>query len=1252
LTPASELLARFTKPAAEYGPLPLWWWSGAALTRPRLRWQLERLLEQGVTQAVVICLAPAGPTYGCLADDPPFLSERWLELLDGVCEDAHKLGFRLWMYDQLGFSGANIQGAIVAQRPEFAGVTLLRYADGEIEQAASGYDYFGLEACQVLLDSVHGTLERHVGRWFGSVIPGFFQDELPALPTWGHDFRESFASAYGYDLWPLRAVLFEGADPESGRVRRDYHEHRASLARYAFFDQLADWLERRGLECGFDQQSPAREGDPIGGVRLYGDYLTTHARFQLPGTDHWGDPKVHSSLAHAHGHQRAWFEAFHSTGWGGTLEETFDWLAPALRRGATLYNPHAVYYATAGGWWEWAAPSTCWRQPYWSSYGEFASAVRRLCSVLTAGTHVCGVVLVSPTSTVQANLTLAGPLPAAQAATAGYHALNGTSCWFAEERGVLERAGLDHDVFDERVLAAGDVVDGELRIGGERYRGVVLPTTDRLLPEAAARLIEFSQQGGTLICVGEAPPELAGVARVVDTPDDVPAELDHLHTIQADAPYLLRRVANLFVLLLVAHDERSGTKAPIVDLGVTSAERAAWEGEQWGKFWFEYRRQLRQSGYNFVPPYDRVAHVRITGFACSRAQRWNPRSGRLTELAVDDTGETSLIDVPFLDGPIALVVFGDDLPDAVVEKSDEPIAVTPLDRQWLALAESTLDNADGDLASADRAGRLPIELWRLEHSTEEGWQPVLASFGPFANVAAEDGTWSKAEWSLSRGVQKDPVHGASLGPKGYVPEEFLVWQHVSAGSRVRARTHLPLPCGDRLQLAIGANASRRVVLDGVELPVEGDGYQTFSELPTSAAGRTVCVELELTAERDGPIRASFALVSDRERYRRPAWLVGDELTCEFVLDELPPQAVVQVASHGACAVFVNDTEVGRQGEFEPYLENSPARALRYDVRSWLRTGRNAISLRLGAGAAAAVDSRDLPVASGSDWAGARLSLDTHGYDPRFVCVDARPHPLSGAAWLEDAAGRAETVTPVIPQLAPAVERTELLRFTAPLGLIGFKLPTDLEVVAQIEGNDHRPVDAWVRLEAPLPTGTPIVLRVSATDGRCGGALLDHGLEVELAEAETELRAWEELGLRTLGGQVRYGTLFRARGGCRTEIDLGAVRGTAEVLVNGTLVDRLIWGPWRVDATAAIQAGENRLDVVVRGTLAGYLDDTSPTMEVVAGQVRTGLFGPVRLLEYAPSQRHPRHQEADPPPERLLSLSQWVAEGDREKGQTL
>ena len=136
---------------------------------------------------------------------------------------------------------------------------------------------------------------------------------------------------------------------------------------------------------GVDQQNPARAGDPIGTVEIYADYMRTHRWFSAPGSDHHGEAKLHSSLAHLYDHPRVWIESFHSSGWDGTLEETFDWLVPWLRGGANLYNPHATYFATRGGWFEWAPPSTDWRQPYWRHYAVFANAVSRLCWLLTQG---------------------------------------------------------------------------------------------------------------------------------------------------------------------------------------------------------------------------------------------------------------------------------------------------------------------------------------------------------------------------------------------------------------------------------------------------------------------------------------------------------------------------------------------------------------------------------------------------------------------------------------------------------------------------------------------------------------------------------------------------------------------------------------------------------------------------------------------------------------------------------------------------
>jgi hypothetical protein len=1254
----ADLLARFTDPAPQYGPLPIWWWSGAPVTRERLRWQLEKLVAGGIRQAVVLCLAPTGPMFGSVADDPPFLSPAWLELFDQACADAEELGFTLWMYDQIGFSGANFQGRLIAENPDFAGRTLGRlesegtnvqlvappghealtaYAilpSGErvevsivdglarytgacrlvlVYARTSGFDYFSEAACATLLDQVHGTLERAVGHWFGRSIGGFFQDELPPMPSWGRDFAPTFQARYGYDLVPALWALWEhDSSVEAMSIRRDYQEHRATLARRGFFDQHDAWFADRGLICGFDQASPAREGDPLGGVQIYGDYLQLHRGYGAPGSDHWGDAKVHSSLAHANGHERVWIEAFHSSGWGGTLEETYDWLSPFLRRGANLYDPHAVYYSTVGGWWEWAPPSTCWRQPYWPSYHVFSGAVSRLCSVLTAGRHVCDVVLLSPTANAQSHLTLSSPLPDRSAET--FRQLNGINSWFNQHRGVLERAGIDHDVLDETTIASASVESARIVVADEAYGTVLVPAAEVLHGNAARRLLDLAATGGRVICVGEAPKFFlggedvaedfaaavrTGQVQVVADPNDVPTALQPA-MVRANAPFLHRQHGTAHVLAFIAHDENSGTVDPILQL-----DGASWMESEFS--WQEYNRQLRTDGYRFVNVGDRVVRAQIDGVARPRAQSWSPGTGNRTELTVTETDGGWSFEAPFDDGAVVLVILAADLPEPTAT-SPGPITETiEVPGPWLATAESTVDNQWGDLAAVARTGIIPVQGWRMDHvvcadtpTDEAEWQPVIATFGPFAEVDGQN-----AEWSLSRGIYKDPAHAETLGPKGYVPEHFLDWREVKAGERVSVRTHLPLPETSGLLLAIGASATRRLWIDGVSVPISGEGHQSFSRLP--ADGRTASLDIELTADRDGPLRAYFAVVTDDETFRRPEWIrpettgASTDLTIAAALVKLPADATVYVSSDGACSLLVNGTEAGRQGDFNPYPDHREVRVHPYDIGGLLRIGDNAITLRITGETAAAFDSVGLGIRSGAHWSATTDGMAAkvveerrHEPDPHVICQSVRPHSLPGASWLEPAAASDGVVLPVIPDIAPGPARTEWLRLRVPPGTISLRVPTDLDFSTFV--NDRE-----------------ALIRVTAIDGRRGGALLDGPIEFELAEAEFPLLSWDELGLRGLAGQVTYRTnVTLERLGGRITLDLGEVRGTADVLVNGQLASQLVWGPWRTDITDLVTSGQNEIVVVVRGTLAGYLDDVSPTLGVYAGQVRTGLFGPVTV----------------------------------------
>jgi hypothetical protein len=115
-------------------------------------------------------------------------------------------------------------------------------------------------------------------------------------------------------------------------------------------------------------------------------------------------------------------------------------------------------------------------------------------------------------------------------------------------------------------------------------------------------------------------------------------------------------------------------------------------------------------------------------------------------------------------------------------------------------------------------------------------------------------------------------------------------------------------------------------------------------------------------------------------------------------------------------------------------------------------------------------------------------------------------------------------------------------------------------------------------------------------------------------------SWEEQGLVGYSGAVRYRqTLIRGTAeqpAIRTVLDLGQVRGTAEVHVNGELVGVRIWSPYIFDLTDHLRPGENDLQIWVYNTLGPYMEAVSPTSFVFPGQTVSGLFGPVTLTETA------------------------------------
>ncbi|GFJ86795.1 hypothetical protein Prum_004370 [Phytohabitans rumicis] len=186
----------------------------------------------------------------------------------------------------------------------------------------------------------------------------------------------------------------------------------------------------------------------------------------------------------------------------------------------------------------------------------------------------------------------------------------------------------------------------------------------------------------------------------------------------------------------------------------------------------------------------------------------------------------------------------------------------------------------------------------------------------------------------------------------------------------------------------------------------------------------------------------------------------------------------------------------------------------------------------------------------------------------------------------------------------------------PPGATSMRLSAYGEVAISVEGNELAkdagdPVALTVDLGSASAGARECTLRVVTRPGHSHGAILAGPVTFEVGTGTIALGDWEQVGLPEYSGGVRYRTSFTASGGPAI-VDLGRVRGTAEVTLNGQPLGARVCSPYTFETGDSLRAGDNEVEVVVYGTLAPYLDAVSPTHFVFPGQRVTGLLGPVTL----------------------------------------
>ena len=572
--------------------------------------------------------------------------------------------------------------------------------------------------------------------------------------------------------------------------------------------------------------------------------------------------------------------------------------------------------------------------------------------------------------------------------------------------------------------------------------------------------------------------------------------------------------------------------------------------------------------------------------------------------------------VAFEDGPCALLVWGGAGGDAAAAAPAAERAST-LDGPWEVQVEATLEDDWGDLDAPEGA----VETWELEHRFDAApqWTPVHATFGPrarWAGPAPEDDLPAPladmpdsrpAAWSPSRGIHKDPLHIAYLGPSGRVPEEFLDFGPVAAGEAVHLRAVIHVDAALSTFLAVGASAAKRAWLDGRPVALEGSGYLAAGavELP---AGESV-LDLRLRAgEAVGALRAHFAFVADLDGYARPEWMrAAGERRQELGRGVQHPRVAAGGAHRRRGARRRQRAVPGarRRGRGRPPGRLRSLRRARRGPPAALRPGR-APARRRARAAARAARARPQPAGRAARRAGSRRRRGPSR------CARARTGPLRATA----PSGRstsASTSAAIRRATTPGGGRIRCRgrvagarsrqrgRGRARAGHRGPRRRAPATAADGASGRDRDPRPARARVPRDGEVGgrasAPGRRRRSST-GEAERARSSSTPRPDSPAARSSPVRWRSRSARarwssstgrtrgcptTAAPSATAGGSDRRRGGA-VLLDLGEVRGTAEVLVDGESAGVRVCSPYTFDLSGRIGADGATLEILVLNTL--------------------------------------------------------------------
>jgi hypothetical protein len=512
-------------------PWTYWWWMGSAVKKQDIRAQLEIFSKSGLGGVHII---PIYGAKGAEKDFIPFLSPKWLEMMEYTVSEGRKLGLGVDMTTGTGwpFGGPNVSMERGAMQMEVVdGAPSVKNTKQMVKRAAPGGE--GL-----VFNPFHkSAMSQYLSR-FDSAFAGvkekprsMYMDSYEAYgANWTEDFLSEFQKRRGYDLRPNLALLKDSVDIQNAElVRIDYQQTLAELLRERYANSWTKWSRDKGFKTRYQAH-----GSPGNLLDLYdeSDIPETESfgtsRFSIPGLrvdpdysiKQFGTPnplamKFASSAAHFSGKKLV-------------SSETSTWLANHFKVSLSQIKPqidelfvsginHIFYHGTTyspineayPGWLFYASTNYGPTSHFAEHFHLLNKYVEQCQSILQESKPDNDVLVYFPIHDLWAK-------PARS--SGGVHLLevHHVDRWlldlpFGKLTQQLWKDGYSFDFVSDRQLERLKVdANGNLASEASNYKTLIIPAETYMPEETLALLLKLGKAGGKIIFQGKTPGQVAG----------------------------------------------------------------------------------------------------------------------------------------------------------------------------------------------------------------------------------------------------------------------------------------------------------------------------------------------------------------------------------------------------------------------------------------------------------------------------------------------------------------------------------------------------------------------------------------------------------------------------------------------------------------------------------------------------------------------------------------------------------------------